>query len=256
MSAPYYSDESVTLWHGDSLALMSDWKDGSYVAAHVAVTDPPYGDTSLKWDRWPSGWPNAIASVLPPVTSMWCFGSLRMFLGQRDEFTEWTYAQEVVWEKHNGSGFHADRFKRVHEFAVQWYRGDWGAVHKSPQFTLDATKRAVRRKERPTHTGEIADSTYVSEDGGPRFMRSVLRVRSMHGRAIHPTEKPTGILAPLIEYACPEGGIVLDPFAGSGSTLHAAAMSGRKAVGIEADERYCEAAAKRLSQGVLFGGAA
>ena len=252
----YYEDDLITLHHDDSMRLMGEWAHDNYSPAHVAITDPPYGDTSLAWDRWPMGWPAMTAAVLPPATSLWCFGSFRMFMDQRLQFADWSYAQEIVWEKHNGSGFHADRFKRVHEFAVQWYRGTWKSVHKSPQYTNDATKRAVRRKERPTHTGAIADSTYTSEDGGPRLMRSVLPVRSMHGRAIHPTEKPTGILTPLIEYACPPGGTILDPFAGSGSTLHAAVMSGRKAVGIEANEAYCEAAAKRLSQGSLFGGVA
>jgi len=79
----------------------------------------------------------------------------------------------------------------------------------------------------------------------------------MHGRAIHPTEKPTGILEPLIAYACPTGGVVLDPFAGSGSTGITARNLGRRAVLIEAREVQCEATAIRLAQGVLdFGGVA
>lgn len=89
------------------------------------------------------------------------------------------------------------------------------------------------------------------EDGGPRLMRSVLQVRSEHGRAVHPTQKPLGILRPLIQYSCSIDGTMLDPFAGSGSTLLAARELGRRAIGIEAREDYCEAAVKRLAQGVL-----
>ena len=100
--------------------------------------------------------------------------------------------------------------------------------------------------------GDVGASSYASEDGGPRLMRSVQFVRSMHGSAIHPTEKPIGILDPLIRYSCPPGGLVLDPFAGSGSTLDAARRSGRRAIGIEAREDYCEAIANRLAQGVLL----
>ena len=154
----------------------------------------------------------------------------------------------IVWEKHNGSGFHADRFRRVHEHAVHYYRGESSTNTDRFQVTMDATPRAVRRKERPAHTGHIAESTYVSEDGGPRMMRSVIKVRSEHGRAVHPTQKPLGILTPLIEFSTPPGGIVLDPFAGSGSTLVAARMIGRRAVGIEAREEYAAAAVKRLGR--------
>jgi site-specific DNA-methyltransferase (adenine-specific) len=128
---------------------------------------------------------------------------------------------------------------------------DLAADEPRRRTTADATARQVRRKARPPHTGYVEQSSYSSEDGGPRLMRSVMLVRSMHGRAIHPTEKPVGILDPLIRYACPPGGTILDCFAGSGSTAEAARLTGRKAVLIEADERHCELIARRMSQGVL-----
>lgn len=242
---PYYSDESVTLYHGNALELI----DREFSRADCVVTDPPYGDTSLEWDRWPTAWPSFM-----PTNSLWCFGSMRMFMDRAAEFRAagWKYGQDVVWRKHNGSGFHADRFRRVHEHAVHWYCGQWMDVYKDPQTTPDGTARTSRRGSRPAHTGNIGASAYTSVDGGPRLMLSVLEIRSMNGSAIHPTEKPVGLLEPLIRYACPEGGTVLDPFAGSGSTLDAARGTGRRAIGIEAREEYCEAIARRLSQGVLL----
>lgn len=115
--------------------------------------------------------------------------------------------------------------------------------------------KQVRKKTRPTHTGDIDATPFVSADGGPRLQRSVIDVRSCHGHAIHPTQKPVGILEPLITYSTAPGDVVLDPFMGSGSTLRAAVDAGRRAVGIEVDERYCELAAERMRQGSLFGAA-
>jgi site-specific DNA-methyltransferase (adenine-specific) len=242
--APYWTDGQVTLYHGDCREVLPALS----VTADCIVADPPYGETSLPWDKWPSGWLQMAAGV---TRSLWCFGSLRMYLERRDEFAGWKLSQDVIWEKHNGSGFAADRFKRVHEQITHWYQDDWAGLYHEVPTTPDATARTVRRKQRPPHMGEIGDGPYTSIDGGPRLMRSVLYVRSMHGRAIHPTEKPNGILEPLIAYACPPGGLVLDPFAGSGSTLDAARQTGHPAIGIEISERDCERAARRLSQGVL-----
>lgn len=66
------------------------------------------------------------------------------------------------------------------------------------------------------------------------------------GNRLHPTQKPIGVLTPLIESFCPPGGLVLDPFAGSGSTCVAARSIGRHYIGIEMDPAYHMAAARRL----------
>lgn len=238
-----YEDDWVQLHHGK-------WQDiaPELLATEVVdaiITDPPYGETSLEWDRWPVGWPARAASL---TKALWCFGSMRMFLDRRDEFADWRYSQEVVWEKHNGSGFNADRFKRVHEFATLWYQGEWEDIRHVTPTTADATSRTVRRKTRPAHTGHIEQSAYRSEDGGPRLMRSVQFVRSEHGRAIHPTQKPEGIVAPLIDYSVPAGGLVVDLFAGSATTAIAARNAGRRCIAFEMREDYAHAAAARLAQ--------
>lgn len=239
LQKPYYDEDGITIYHGDCREILP-----LLPKVDLVLTDPPYGVTSLDWDDAVDGWVNLLNAP-----SLWCFGSMRFFLNQK--FDGWKYGQEVVWEKHNGSIFHADRFRRVHEFAVQFYQGQWADLYKSPVYTLDATSRVVRRKQRPAHSGNIEGSSYLSEDGGPRLMRSVIYVPSCHGEADHPTQKPVDILKPLIEYSCQSDGVVLDPFMGSGSTLRAAKDLGRKAIGIEIEEKYCEIAVKRLAQGVL-----
>lgn len=247
---------TVRILTGDCRDVLKTLPDES---VDCILTDPPYGETSLEWDRWQDGWPTAARRVLKRTGSMWVFGSTRMFLDHLDDFAGWRFAQDVVWEKHNGSGFHADRFKRVHECALQFYRDDapWDGVYKSPQFTNDATARTIRRKRRPTHMGHIEKASYASEDGGPRLMRSVIFARSEHGRAEHPTQKPIAIVEPLLLYACPKGGTVLDCFAGSGTTGLVARRHGINAVLIEARHEFITVAEGRLDNDApLFKGEA
>jgi site-specific DNA-methyltransferase (adenine-specific) len=198
---PFYNDESVVLYHGNALEIMP-----ALDRVDAIVTDPPYAVTHLEWDRWPAGWP-ALASRI--TDQLWCFGSLRMFLERAADFAGWRLAQDVVWEKHNGSNSAADRFRRVHELAA---------------------------------------SHYVSKDGGPRHMRSVIRAKSCHGYATNETQKPEAIVTPLVAFSVPPGGVVLDPFAGSGTTLVVARQTGRRAIGIELRREQCEDVVRRLAQ--------
>lgn len=241
MPTPYYTDDDVTLYLGDCREILPQLG----LQAELVCTDPPYQETSIAWDRWPDGWPTLAATA---ASSMWCFGSMRMLLDRHDDFAGWKLSQDVVWEKANGSGFARDRFRRVHEIATHWYRGDWRSIrHDTPTVPYDGPNKSARgRDSRTPHTGTIGAHTYI--DTGSRLARSVLRAGAVRYQRRHPTEKPVELLTPLIEYGCPPGGLVLDLFAGSGSTLDAARQASRRAVGIEANEQYAEAAARRLSQ--------
>jgi site-specific DNA-methyltransferase (adenine-specific) len=236
---------AACILEGDCRAVMP--AHGPY---DMILADPPYGDTSLTWDRIVAGWEAVALSCLKPSGSLWVFGSLRYFMttGAPAGFR---LAQDVVWEKHNGSGLHADRFKRVHELAVHFYRADaaWAGVWNDVQKTNDASARLlVRSKRKPPHLGATRTQTvYRSLDGGPRIRRSVIPMRSMHGRAIHPTEKPADLIEILIRTSCPPGGLVGDFFAGSGAGGVAAVNAGRRYIGCEVDPGMAQKAIQRLS---------
>lgn len=238
---PYYQDNQITLYCGD----MREVIPALGLTAAAIITDPPYGETSLEWDRWPEGWVKVAESV---ASQMWCFGSMRMFLEHRDDFAGWKHAQEIVWEKHNGSGFATDRFKRVHELALHFYRGEWGSLYNHPP-AMPGGYTSPKRIAQPAHTGEIGGYGAREKDG--RLQRSVIPVHSCHGYAVHPTQKPEGIVRPLLACSVPLDGLVIDCFAGSGTTLAVAREMGRRAIGIEGKEQYCEKIVKRLSQSVL-----
>lgn len=237
---------AVRVITGDCRTIMPDLGPFDMVLA-----DPPYGDTSLAWDKHVDGWEVVARACLKPTGSMWVFGSMRFFMATAPRFEEagLQMAQDVVWEKHNGSGFHADRFKRVHEHAVQFYRADapWADIFNQVQMTMDADKKRAMRRGMTPHLGASRPEVYETETGGPRIMRSVIPMHSCHGHAIHPTEKPVGLLELLIRTSCPPGGTVADFFAGSGAGGEAAAHAGRSYIGTEVDAAMAGKAQSRLA---------
>lgn len=254
---PYYEDDLVTLYHGHLEDVLPSL--GQFAAC---VTDPPYGQTSLSWDRWPTGW---VDDVAEHTASLWCFGTFRMFLERQSEFGAWKLAQDVIWEKTRATSVTTDRFRRRHEMLTHWYRGAWGDIYrdlpKVPSGRTTPQKSATPAKTDPT-PGQRVYSFGLSQgwvDDGLRYMTSIITAATIPSRdrkaaALNATQKPVPLLEPLIRYSVPEGGVVLDPFAGSASTGIAARNLGRKAVLIEAREEQCETAAARLSQSILLEG--
>jgi DNA modification methylase len=93
----------------------------------------------------------------------------------------------------------------------------------------------------------------ASSGSAARFFYCAKASRKERGEGnTHPTVKPLALMRYLVRLVTPPGGVVLDPFMGSGTTLVAAKNLGHKAIGVDIEERSCEIAAKRLAQGVLL----
>ena len=240
MSTPYYSDEFVTLYHGDAVDLL---RGGSVTGYGSIITDPPYcsgGRQQVEARQRISKSGRSDVDWLPTDTMgsdtyIWWMRQLgQMWMGEAPAgshlycFTDWRQYPTVV-----------TAFETVGwclRSCVVWSKGRGGAMGSF--WRNDHELIAVFAKGAPTPL----------PNGG--FFNVLTAVKPKGGK--HPTEKPMEIVGRLVE-ACP--GIILDPFAGSGTTLVAAKRQGRRAIGIEIEEKYCEEAAKRLTQGVLDFGA-
>ena len=221
MTTPYYSDDYVTLYHGDCREI------DAWLSADVLVTDPPYG---VKWVTGQTS--RASAPIVESIVG--------------DESTDARDAVLALWGARPAivfGGWRAPRPQRVRHRLI------WHKQTRAPGFSTA-----------PWFPND--EEVYVLGDGfcGKPSPTVITTTEVRHGaagevaRIGHPTPKPLDLMGLLID-KCPPGTIA-DPFTGSGSTLVAAKRLGRKAIGVELVERYCEIAAKRLAQGVLDFGTA
>lgn len=245
LPAPYYADDFVTLYNGRAEDILPALAD---VAVDVVVTDPPYGQTALTWDRWVDHWPSLIPAHVP---QMWCFGTFRMFMDHAPEFRDWRFGQDVIWEKHNGSGPGDGRFLRVHETIAHFYRGKWGELHyETPRENVYTQDKSARRPANAVAQRRPDRQTAYADDG-TRLVRSVVKCPSVRYQRRNETEKPPKVVETVIAASTAPGGLVLDLFSGSGAVLEAARNLGRRSVGIELREEQCFITSQRLAQGVL-----
>lgn len=248
-ATPYYADGAVTLYLGDSDGSATGLPLLAEVGAinHV-ITDPPYNvstrngrdgttvgtlkradGTSRKVQRnfgdWDHTWDASaflawVGANLPDGGSLIAFTS--EFLIGDYMASGLNHRNLIYWHKTNPTPAFKRLYVRAIEMAVWQVKGTgwtWNAGGYRPN----------------VFSGPVV-SGFRSANG--------------EGRE-HPTQKPLWLMDELVSLHTKPGDLVLDPFCGSGTTLVAAKRLGRRAVGIEQDERYAEAAARRLSQGVL-----
>lgn len=210
---PYYQDDAVTIYHGDAREV-TDW-----LAADVLVTDPPYGIPGGRLSSHKGVPVHADADwddleVREDVLALWG-NRPRVVFGTPKQVTKAPAHRGVplVWDKGESPGMGDHTWPFGASYELIWVSGDgWTGKRRG----------SVLRFIQPSNAATV------------------------YG---HPTPKPVGLLATLISYAPP--GVIADPFMGSGTTLVAAKDLGRKAIGIEIEERYCEIAAKRCAQETL-----
>ena len=257
MKPPYYEDDAVTIYHGEALALL---RDVGTATLDGVIADPPYSSGGMfRSDRtakttdkyrgfspgaegwrpksdmpefggdnrdqraygyWSALWMSEVLRASKPGAVFLCFTDWRQLPTTSDAILAggWTWRGTVVWDK--GIGRPMKGRPRNHIEFVLW-----------------------------------ASNGPMNADDNPVYLSSLYRFPPPHARQ-HLTQKPLELLQELVQFVRP-GGVVLDPFMGTGTTLHAAKNTNRRAIGIESQERYCEIAARRMCQGVLdFGEAA
>jgi len=251
---PYYEEAGITIYHGEALEVLRELPDA---AVDVLLTDPPYssggafrGDRAKAPEDKYRGWTqSADGSSKKPKSEYGTFGG-----DNRDQrvYREWL----SMWAFHalrctrpNGHAFLFSDWRQlpVNSDALQLGGWTWqGLVVWDKGVGRPARGRFRNHLEYvlwATH-GALVDRM----DDYPSTLIAVPTVSASCRE--HVTQKPVPLLVELLRVV-PIAESILDPFMGSGSTLVAAQTLGRKAIGIEIEERYCEIAAKRLAQEVL-----
>lgn len=240
---PYYADDAVTIYHGDCLDVIATVEP----AITAVVMDPPYASGT----RHEAGKSSSGAMLragrfadrpidLDQMTTtgfVWLMRAIGMGVlpllpdgGSVLSFIDWRQWPNLVGALETCN-------LRVQGCLV-WDKGSMG---------LGNGFRA--QHEFICHASKGVPNVYDRSKG------NVFRYPRVEP-VDHPSPKPEGLMQELIEVVAPPGGVVLDAFMGSGTTLRAAKNIGRRAIGIESSEAYCEVAARRLAQEVLDFGAA
>jgi len=210
----YYEDDSVTIYHGDCREIIP-----TLPSVDLVLTDPPYGigvtgmQLGTGSHKWHRGeWDNDRPDLRPVLIAAYhCIWGGNYFTDQLEPVESW-----LVWIKRS-ERFDSDRY--IGSFSVvEMAWTDYGGKPKTKHHNWDGGMRA----------GDSSNRDFL-----------------------HPTQKPLELMRWCISGAPNDPQIILDPFMGSGTTLRAAKDLGRKAIGIEIEERYCEIAAKRMSQSVM-----
>lgn len=222
----YYQDEHVTLYHGDCMEIMPNLP-----LADLIITDPPYTARTHKQAKSNRGKNHGHSDIdFAPFTEqdLKDFFEIAATKTKRWLISSLDYAHAATLDQTPPTGFRTMRL------------GVWVKTNPMPQISADRPAQGWesivylhRDNNKPTWKGGGSAGNYV--------------LASVQGEG-HPTSKPLSMVRDWVSKFSDERDLVLDPFAGSGTTLRAAADLNRRAIGIELEEKYCEVIARRLQQ--------
>lgn len=269
MSEPYYDDGQVQIWHGDC----RDLRD---LATDVIITDPPYavryarpvtcsscGNTDALPARWVCS--DCLADGDAPRSEFEMLGYVAPNWEEKGTHTRGYYDHDPIAYRHliseaftaAISGLRAGGLvaafggTRTYHQLASTLEGlglevidllTW--VHDSADFSRAPSMLLNQHEPMVLARDPSGPKRPVTGDNVVRFQRRT-------DKTGHPTPKPREVMQTLVERLTEPDQTILDPFAGGGSTLVAAKAMGRRAIGVEIEERWCEVAANRCAQGVL-----
>ena len=209
---PYYQDESVTIWNADCRAVLPLIAPGTI---DLVLTDPPYG-ISHRTGHIGAAWRGTeiagdSSTEVRDVMLQWWGKRPALVFGSCKASPPSGHRMALVWDKGELVG--------MGDLSLPW-KPNWEHIY-------------------------VFGSGFSGHRGsGVLHFPAIAPVLGLY---VHPNEKPIPLLKALLLKA-PNAQTILDPFMGSGTTLRAAKDLGRKAIGIEISEAYCEIAARRMSQ--------
>lgn len=231
---PYFEDEQVTLYHADSFEVMASMQDES---VDCVITDPPFTERTHLGAR------KNTATGVQDLISFDSFSEEQLYLAfeQLGRLTKGWVVSSLDYA-------HAFEFDNNPPKGLRQMRiGVWVKKNATPQISGDRPAQGweaisyLHRKDRR-----------ATWNGGGHHGNYVTNIPQATG---HPTPKSLEMLSSLVERFSNPNDLILDPFAGGGTTLLAARNLGRRVIGIEREEKYCELIANRLSQSAFdFGG--
>ena len=251
-----------SVYEMDAFDLLRGLPDGSVDAV---ITDPPYLTTQLSFDKLAIDWAALITEclrVVKPTGAVVLFAAMRTAVAMISAAPKY-YRYDWVWTKTKPTGFPSAPLQplRAHEHILVWstgvaINGFIAQQHKpmcyNPVMGKGAPYLKFNRKGSNRgggmYSASATDNDTTSISNGERYPTSVVHYPNPNNGSLHPTQKPLDLMTYLVKTYTLAGEVIVDPFAGSGTTLRAAQLLGRRYIGCDLSAEYVDIARRRLAE--------